>query len=212
MDIFETPTLVPSPFGNGNVQARFLEGAAVVTLKWGTRLNQRKTDQEGRAVYDRALYAHVRNPGQTDSVTHEVKFRDLEKLEVDPNSQIFKRFPNQIKAFLSNELVPAEGTPLEMWPVLSPDQVANLHVLGIRTVEELASLKNNDAGAKAAGRELVAKAVAFVDVNKDAAAAQKYAAENETLKLEVSRLTDVVAELKAGLDRLTNEKEKKGRG
>lgn len=129
------------------------------------------------------------------------------------NQSHIDRWPDHYRAFKQGHEAPIEGTPLNQWPSISASQAAELKALNIHTVEALAQLP--DTGIQRigmGGRELVKKAVAFLEAAKDTAAAQKYAAENERLRNDVEMLQQQIKELASLIDEKTSPDDTPKRG
>lgn len=159
-----------------------------------------KSAEEGRPIFEDREFVEIHIAGDNKSiVVHPV--RDEHK----------ERWPEQYKAFKEGKEAPMEGTPLAEWPILTASKVAELHSMKIKTVEQLAEIKDSTINRLGMGaRELVKQAQAFLDVSADVAAAQKYAAANEQLENEVAMLKQQIKELS---DQITDQKKsKKGEG
>lgn len=104
--------------------------------------------------------------------------------------------------FLSGQETPDSGTLLENWPSLDVAGVANLKMVGIRTVEQLASMPDIGLQKIMGGRALQNKAKAFLAAAKDGAAIEKYAVECETLKSELQVMRQQLGEVQ----KFVNEK------
>ena len=155
-----------------------------------------RSAEEGRAVYvDREIIT-IHIPGDNKSV---VTSKVMQKHK--------DRWPEQYKAFTEGREAPLEGTPLDMWPVMTPAKIAELRSIKVKTVEQLAGLNDNAIGRLGmGGRELVKKATAYLDVSADAAAAQKYVVENERLHEEVDMLKAQIKELADKMDGVVQPK------
>lgn len=122
-----------------------------------------------------------------------------------------KRWPQHYKAFKEGQTDPVVGTPLKEWPALTTSQVEELKAIRIYTVEALADL--SDQGLQNVGlgaRSLQAKAKAFLEQAKGSANVQRYAEENEKLKVEMSRQAELIKELAAEVKALRDNKPKRG--
>jgi len=117
-----------------------------------------------------------------------------------------RRFPEAQRRFREGIKTPLEGQPLDKWAPISRGEVFTLRAMEIRTVEALANL--NESMIAALGqrfRDLKNLAVTHAAQAKDAAAANKIAAENQALK---DQLQAMQAQLD-GLAREVGEKKKK---
>ena len=87
-----------------------------------------KSAELGRAVFKDVEFVDIRVPGSRDSVARPARPADI------------ARFPRHYDAFKKRIDMPVEGTPLIEWPLLSRSGVEELAFLGIKTVEQLASV------------------------------------------------------------------------
>lgn len=161
--------------------------------------NKAKSDEAGRPIFDKREMVEIHIAGDNKSVTV-AKVTDTHR----------HRWPQQYEAFKREEEIPIDGTPINEWPALSVTQVAEMKALNIHTVEALADLR--DAGIQRlgmGGRQLVAKAKAYIEAASGNAGTEKLAAENETLKDRIALLESQLKELN---DRFDSEKARKKPG
>lgn len=130
---------------------------------------------------------------------------DMNSAAVHPvTQQQIDRFPVEYerwKATRNNDHI--SGTPLSAWAMVSKGQVMELAALHIRSVEDLASVSDANIGKILDGRQWRERAKAWLETNKDAAVAMKYAAENERLRADLDDLRGAFAELKAQVEAKT---------
>jgi hypothetical protein len=111
------------------------------------------------------------------------------------------RFPQEYEAFKRGQEASVTGTPLEMWPVLQPSQVAELKHQGIRTIEQLASLSDTSSGVMRGFYAMKHKAQQFLDDAKDKTATAFVRAQmeeqNERHKAELKAVEDRFAAMLA---------------
>jgi len=153
-------------------------------------------DEDGIANFEDRIFIKI-----TRDVTHTVN------RQADEDD--FERFPDELKyferAFAKYEPL-TEGLPLEMWPVASPSDVANIKGRGIRTVQQLAKTKLD--GVPPHFTSLIQHAVTYIRVAGEAAQTTEkmsaLEAENKELKEQVrdlrasvARLTEAVTKVKA---------------
>ena len=153
--------------------------------------NKGKSLEEGRPVFESQEYVEIHIAGDRNNVVCR---------KVTENDR--QRWAPIYEAFKKGLVAPLEGTPINEWPALTSTRVAELKALHILTVEALAQLP--DAGIARIGmdgRKLVAAAKAFLETSKDAAAAQKYAVENQQLRDDINMLKDQIKELSALIDK-----------
>lgn len=149
--------------------------------------NKLKSREAGRPIFEDREYVEILIAGDKSTV------------HCPPvNDEHRHRWPEQYRAFKAELETPLEGTPIEQWPAMSASQVAELKALHILTVEALAELPDN--GVKnlgMGGRELVAKAKAYLDSAGSTALVQKQAEEIEKLKRDIERLSKQIVDLGA---------------
>jgi hypothetical protein len=165
-----------------------------------------KLTKEGVPVYKDMDYVTVRQAGGVDSVIFEVDtwMKKIIPAELDgkrmhpSHAEYYKK---AYARFLEGQEVQVDGTPIKMWPVATPAQIALLTSLHILTVEDLASLP--DDGVRRIGMggiELKNKAKAWLAaagdkgkiVHEMAALQQK----NELLEKNMQGLLEQLEELK----------------
>ena len=124
-----------------------------------------------------------------------------------------ERFPRQWldaykqahKAFLNNQEIPENGTPVKDWPGASPAQIRNLLDIGLRTVEQVAEATEEAISRIGmGGRALKSRAQAYLDASKGDG---KISAELDDLRQKVEALTNRDTEREAALQNLQAENE-----
>lgn len=153
--------------------------------------NMKKSEEEGRPIFEEIEYVDIRTPG--DRGSHQFR----------PVSEIDKqRWPKHYEAFKARSTEPVEGTPLEHWPVLSRAQVEELKFFNIYTVEQLANLADVHAQNYMGMNTLKTRAQAFLAQTEGAAEAEKLANE---LKARDDRIADLEARLESLMERMESE-------
>jgi hypothetical protein len=117
--------------------------------------------KEGRPIYKEVEWIDIRVPGDKDNiVVRPARQKDRE------------RFPRHYAAFKQRqedgkqELV---GTPLSLWPGVTPSQLKEFEFFNIRTVEQLSNAPDN-LGQKFMGfNKLKQAAAAYIEATKSAA-------------------------------------------
>lgn len=156
----------------------------------------------------------VQNPKRSKAAGHPV-FEDREWVKIvtpgDKNSWVERqatavekrRFPKSYAAFKAIENQSAvDGFRIEEWPQVTRAMAMTLKAAHIDTVEALAQVSDGHIDKIGfAGRELRAKAQAFIAVSKDTAAAQQYKADNDKLMSMISDQQRQIAELAAKLEK-----------
>lgn len=99
------------------------------------RLDNTKSEEEGRPIYVDTPYIQIMAPGNKDSIVVRPATRDDKQ-----------RFAEHYRKYQAREDQDAvEGTLLEEWPGISRSQVEELKFLNVRTVEQLANLSDSNA-------------------------------------------------------------------
>lgn len=90
---------------------------------------KRASEEAGHAVYENLVYIKIESPGNRFSLV------DREATDADKH-----RFSDRWRKFLENAEQVQEGTPLEMWPILTPAEVATYKAANVHTVEALCAV------------------------------------------------------------------------
>lgn len=163
------------------------EADKALLVRFLTKSIQDKTQsaKEGRPIFREKEYIEIRFPGnRTDAVARPATEADK------------ARFPEHYKAFKNRIEMPEIGTPLSEWPAISRSQAEELSFYNIKTVEQLASV-NDQQGQKFMGFQgLRQKAKEFLELSKSVVEASQ-------LRDELKQRDDLIAKMQAQLDRLT---------
>lgn len=157
-----------------------------------------KSQEAGRPIFADTEFVRIHIPGDKNySVEREASAADKERFALE-----YARFKNGIK-----EEEQAVGTPLKHWPAMTRSMAKEFASFNVHTVEQLAIMSDTAKQAFGMGAlEWSRKAQAFLDVAGNSAAAEKYAAENESLKRDLAALQAQLAEISAKVE------EKRGPG
>ena len=172
------------PAGNNVFQAVYgTDAGLAVEFYWRAVQNSKKTEEEGRPVFENKPYIRIKVIGDnTKKIDRPVNMKPSGSVPADPD-----RFPRQWERFNSNKPQLLEGTPIEEWPPLTPADVENFKSMGIYTVEQLASLGDNNI--KGMGmRSWRDKAKNWISSAKGGAESLKMQAEIDRLRAEVEGL------------------------
>lgn len=143
------------------------------------------TEQEGRPMFRDVEKVRVHIAGDQKTV-HTAKVTDLHR----------QRWKAQYEAFKAGQEAPINGTPLSEWPLLSVSRIKELQAQGIRTVEDLAELRDSALHSLGmGGRELQKQAQVFLDSAKDTAQATRLAKELSQRDDEIALLKSQLAEM-----------------
>ena len=144
--------------------------------------NKLESEKQGRPVFKEKTYIEIRIAGQRDAqacrpVTHQDK----------------QRFPAHFEAFEKRMEPPTEGMPLLEWSLVSRSQAEELAFLHIKTVEQLATVKDGNIQNFMGGYALREKAVKWLETSN----AETVDREKEEMREELATLKAQVADLLA---------------
>lgn len=166
----------------------------------GALRNEARSIEEGRAIFDDVECVRIIIPGDKNSVIDRPATPDDKK-----------RFAKQYAAFQQGKKEEDQqgGTPLTEWPFLSRAQIEELRYLGVRSVENLAELRDdiNVAGLQQMKRHAavwLGKTKSAAEAAKTAKLIEDQAAEvaalRRALKDQASRIEELSAKHKASAD------------
>ena len=149
----------------------------LVGFGFQTQDDRKESAKKGYPCHKDVVFVKIINPGDNKTVY------------CQPASQSHKdRFPRAWQAFQNRDKNPETGYAIEQWPQVPRSLAMTLRAMGIHTVEALSQVHDGNIGALGQqGRDLRAKAAAFLRVATDSAEAQKIAAEKETLQAGTGR-------------------------
>lgn len=162
--------------------------------------NEEKSTIEGRPIYEDKEYITIRIIGDTKTVrTRPVKF-DWDG-GTPPDTE---RWPRQYQQFKASQTQTVEGTPINEWAMITRSDARSFKDMGIHTVEQLASLGDNNLTWFGA-RKMKELAIAYLAQAKNGSGITKLQSENdqlkielETLKAQIKSLTELAPEKKRG--------------
>lgn len=140
-------------------------------------LNNFKSAQEGRPIFDEVDYVRIIVPGDKNTV-----------IDTKATPEYTTRFASRFELYKKNQSQAVTGTPLEVWPQMTVGQVAELKAMHIHTVEQLAELPDNLAQRIMGSHDLRRRAVAFLDLAAGDAANSKLSAELDKRDNEIELL------------------------
>lgn len=153
-------------------------------------------------------YAHIMRPGSRDKLEKEAQvwLADLAKKarenQVPPTWH--PAFAASYKAWKEGLEEPLNGTAIKNWPPASPAQVRALTANGIKTVEDIAGIPDQELGILGMGGVgLREKARSWL---KAAEGTGKLAEENAALKIQLTGLQEQVVTLSNDLKALKDKK------
>jgi hypothetical protein len=161
---------------------------AKVYVKFYVRpvLNEVKSDEEGRPIYEDRDYVEIRTPGNTTNVIQR-PVSDLDR----------QRFRRQYESFKAGDKEQVVGTPLVEVNWMTRAQVEELAYIRVRTLEQLAEV-GDDVCTRIPGLfKLKQRAGVMVEKAKTEAPILQMQTENENLRNEMDTLRKTV-EAQAG--------------
>lgn len=147
-------------------------------------LNNFKSAQEGRPIFDEVDYVRIIVPGDKNTV-----------IDTKATPEYTTRFASRFELYKKNQSQAVTGTPLEVWPQMTVGQVAELKAMHIHTVEQLAELPDNLAQRIMGSHDLRRRAVAFLDLAAGDAANSKLSAELDKRDNEIELLKAQMAQM-----------------
>lgn len=148
--------------------------------------DQAASDKEGRPMFRTEEFVEITFAGNPLNVPV-LKVTDEHR----------KRWPEHYKQFKDGQERQVVGMPLEQWPQVTLDQVEGLKALKIFSVEDLANL--DDQGLQRlgmGGRELRAKAEAYIKAAKDASYIHAAAKREEEMDRRFKEQEEAMAQMR----------------
>jgi hypothetical protein len=191
------------------------ERAPLVRFETRAIENRAESIKQGRYVADDRVFVIVTPAGSKDEFEQEAQtwlssIRERARKGTF-NPEWARHFEQHFKAWQEGQELPDMGTPIKTWPLLSPAKVEMYIRANVRTVEDLAALteegiKNCGMGARM-DKQTAANWLETATKGADAGRMSALESENQTLKAQVSELSDTVRQLAERL----KEQPKRGR-
>jgi hypothetical protein len=179
-------------------------------VQWETRAIEDRSASlaAGHYVAKDVDFAVIMRPGSRDKLEKEavvwlseLRMKD-QKNEIPPTW--FPAFQASFKAWKEGEEEPLNGTSVKLFPVLTPSQLKTLQSAGIKTIEDLAQIPDQDLGILGiGGLNLKLKARAWLEQAVDKG---KLAEENASLKTQMTQMQEQLNFLTAELGKLKEPK------
>jgi len=148
------------------------------------RQNGEASAKEGRPIFEETDYIQIVVPGdRTSAIVRPVSEQDKGRFE--------KQYDHWKKT-QQEELV--VGTPLEAWGVMSLAQIEEYRYFGVRTIEQMAGLRDDICQKIMGGLQLKQRAVNWLAISKDEAPMKKVQVELEARDTEIASLRAAVAD------------------
>ncbi len=147
-------------------------------------LNNFKSQEAGRAIYEEKDFVRIHIPGDKNNVVD----RPVDAIDE-------QRFADRLAKWRANQKQAVDGTPLSALPSMTPGKVAEYEYFNIKTVEQLAGASDSLGQKFMSFHADKQRAKAFIDVAKGNAPIEqmnaelaKRDAEIENLKAQMSAL------------------------
>jgi len=143
--------------------------------------NKMESQAQGRPVFKEKTYIEIRVAGQRNvqacrPVTHADK----------------RRFPRHFEAFEKRVEPPTEGMPLMEWPKITRSQAEELSFMNVKTVEQLANMKDSNLQQFMNGNKLRDQAIKWLETNS----AETDNREKEELRATIAKMQEQIEALK----------------
>lgn len=149
------------------------------------RQDPHQTAAEGRPIFVETEYVEIRIPGSRDAVCRPAKAGDIQ------------RFQAHYDAFKARVEAPETGTPLAEWPVVTRSQAEELSFYNVKTVEQLASMSDQNASQFMGMHKLRRQAKEWLEQAAEQHDAEELAAELKKRDDEIEELRAAIRELQA---------------
>ena len=152
-----------------------------------------KSREMGRPFSNSVPYVRIQQPGERDYVDRPIR----------ENDDAIRRWPRHYEAYKQGRKPAPAGTPLEILFPQHLEIAANLHGLGIHTVEQLAGLTEHGAQTVGMGATMWREnARKFLDAAKGGVSLHKMQKELEDRDNQIEVLRNQMALQKTQIDRL----------
>ena len=143
--------------------------------------NKLESQAQGRPMFREKTYIEIRVAGQRDvqacrPVTHADK----------------QRFPRHFEAFEKRMEPPTEGMPLAEWPKITRTQAEELSFMNVKTVEQLASMKDSNLQQFMNGYKLRDQAVKWLETNSAETEDAEKEEMRETIKIMQAQIESLL--------------------
>jgi hypothetical protein len=156
------------------------------------RQDSEETQKQGRPIFKEEDYIQIVVPGdRTSAIVRPVGPADKARFE--------KQYAHWQK---TQEEEMQLGTPLEAWGIMSIAQIEEYRYFGVRTIDQMAVLRDDVCGKIMGGTSLKQKAINWLAISKEDAPLKKVQAELDKRDNQIAALEDAVkkqAELLAEL-------------
>lgn len=156
-------------------------------------LDKAKSAEAGRPIHVARDYVRIQQPGE----------KDYADRPVDDDRSVIDRWPRHWEAYQRGRTAAPDGTPVECLFPQNPEVAANLHTLGVHTIEQLAGLTAHGAQTVGMGAtQWQQKAKQFLASANGGAGMHQLQQQNAKLQSQIETQANQIALMKAQLDRL----------
>lgn len=146
--------------------------------------NSEETLKQNRPIFEEVDYIQIVVPGdRTSTIVRPVSPADAVRFE--------KQYAHWKKTAEETML---QGTPLEAWGIMSLAQIEEYRYFGVRTIDQMAELRDDVAMKIMGGVQLKQKAVAFMALAKEEAPMKKVQVELDKRDTEIATLKNALLE------------------
>lgn len=173
------------------------DDSLLVVFYMGCIQNEAKTVEQGRPIFDDVECVRIIIPGDKNTIN--------DRPASEPDKKRFAKQYAMFKAGLTEDQQ-VSGTRLHEWPFLSRGQVEELKYLGIKTVEQLAEVRDDIVSRVPGMTTLKQHAQVWLGKSKDAASAAKTAKLIADQNSQIETLQRALKEQGERLDRMQGVK------
>jgi hypothetical protein len=142
--------------------------------------NKLESKAQGRPIFKEKLYIEIRIAGQ----------RDVQAARPATHSDK-SRFPRHLEAFEKRVEPPTEGMPLMEWTKITRSRAEELTFINVKTVEQLASMKDSNIQTIQGGYSLRDQAVQWLKANSAETADREKEELRETIKAMQAQINNL---------------------
>jgi hypothetical protein len=158
-----------------------------------SHLDDLKTREQGRPVFEMREYIKITIPGDTSNVFRPIRETDKE------------RFPEQWMRFKAGQ-EQVQGTPLTEWSQITKAQVDELAYFRISTIEQLALVSDANCQKYMGLSDMRSRAQRYLEQRKEEAPMLKMEAELHTRDEQISAMQAQIVQLKELVDSVSGKK------
>ncbi|GAB3773758.1 hypothetical protein GCM10028796_46760 [Ramlibacter monticola] len=171
-----------------------------VVFYMGVVVDQQASTSAGRLIARDEEFVRIMTPGDRNNI-----------IDRPASDQDKRRFPKQYEQFKAGakEEEQLVGTRLRDWPAASRGQVLEYEYLGIKTVEQLADLRDDVCSRMPGSRDFKEIAKAWLGRAKTTAEAAQQVAKDKAMQSRISELEGAIREQAKLIEKLRNAEQAK---